>query len=88
LRAEEPLDLLPTFLEASLASPCEKPPSGPKWIHEIKHDGYRMQARIDGRTIRLFTRKALDWTNRFLSIADALGKLGLGPIANSNGGVS
>ena len=32
--------LLPTFLEPSLASPCEKPPSGPKWIHEIKHDGY------------------------------------------------
>jgi bifunctional non-homologous end joining protein LigD len=70
--------LLPTFLEPSLASPCEKPPSGPKWIHEIKHDGYRVQARIDGRTIRLFTRKALDWTNRFRSIADALGNLGLG----------
>src|SRR5580704_2964750 len=70
--------LLPTFLEPSLAAPCEKPPSGPKWIHEIKHDGYRMQARIDGRTIRLFTRKALDWTNRFRSIADALAELGLG----------
>jgi len=70
--------LLPTFLEPSLASPCEKPPSGPKWIHEIKHDGYRMQARIDGPSIRLFTRKAIDWTNRFRSIADALGKLGLG----------
>jgi bifunctional non-homologous end joining protein LigD len=70
--------LLPTFLEPSLASPCEKPPNGPKWIHEIKHDGYRMQARIDGRTIALFTRKALDWTDRFRSIADGLGKLGLG----------
>jgi bifunctional non-homologous end joining protein LigD len=70
--------LLPTFLEPSLASPCEKPPSGPKWIHEIKHDGYRMQARIDGLTVRLFTRKALDWTKRFRSIADALGNLGLG----------
>ena len=70
--------LLPTFLEPSLASPCEKPPSGPKWVHEIKHDGYRMQVRIDGRTIQLFTRKALDWTNRFRSIVDALGKLGLG----------
>src|SRR6202030_3804151 len=51
--------LLPTFLEPSRASPCQKPPSGPKWIHEIKHDGYRIQARIDGRTTRLFTRKAL-----------------------------
>ena len=70
--------LLPVFLEPSLASPCEKPPSGPKWIHEIKYDGYRMQARIDGRTIRLLTRKKLDWTERFRSIADALQALGLG----------
>src|SRR5713101_3321617 len=70
--------LLPTFLEPSLASPCDKPPSGPKWIHEIKHDGYRIQARMDGRETRLFTRKALDWTARFRSIADALAGLGLG----------
>jgi bifunctional non-homologous end joining protein LigD len=69
---------LPTFVEPSLASPCDKPPSGPKWIHEIKHDGYRIQARIDGRETRLLTRKALDWTARFRSIADALGGLGLG----------
>jgi bifunctional non-homologous end joining protein LigD len=70
--------LLPTFLEPSLASPCDKPPSGPKWVHEIKHDGYRMQARIDGRTISLMTRKALDWTQRFGSIAAAFQSLGLG----------
>src|SRR5713101_6717163 len=70
--------LLPTFLEPSLASPCDKPPSGPKWIHEIKQDGYRIQARMDGRETRLFTRKALDWTARFRSIADALAGLGLG----------
>lgn len=69
--------LLPVFLEPSLASPCEKPPSGPKWIHEIKYDGYRMQARIDGETIRLLTRKNLDWTERFRSIADALKALDL-----------
>ena len=69
--------LLPVFLEPSLASLCEKPPTGPKWIHEIKYDGYRMQARIDGRTIRLLTRKKLDWTERFRSIADALLALGL-----------
>jgi bifunctional non-homologous end joining protein LigD len=70
--------LLPTFLEPSLASPCDKPPSGPKWIHEIKHDGYRIQARIDGDETTLLTRKALDWTARFRSIADALGELGVG----------
>ena len=69
--------LLPTFLEPSLASTCDKPPGGSKWVHEIKYDGYRMQARIDGRRIRLLTRKQLDWTERFRSIADALKELGL-----------
>jgi bifunctional non-homologous end joining protein LigD len=70
--------LLPTFLEPSLASPCDKPPSGPKWIHEIKHDGYRIQARMNGGETRLLTRKGLDWTARFRGIADALAELGLG----------
>jgi bifunctional non-homologous end joining protein LigD len=69
--------LLPQFQEPSLASLCEKPPSGPKWVHEIKHDGYRMQARIDGGEVRLLTRKALDWTDRFASIAAAVKKVGL-----------
>jgi bifunctional non-homologous end joining protein LigD len=70
--------LLPVFLELSLASVCDKPPNGPRWVHEIKYDGYRMQARIDGAMIRLLTRKALDWTSRFKSIATALKKLNLG----------
>lgn len=69
--------LLPTFLEPSLASPCEKPPSGPKWIHEIKQDGYRIQARVDGRSVKLLTRKGLDWTERFQAIAEAVRALGL-----------
>ncbi|MBV8827007.1 MAG: DNA ligase D, partial [Hyphomicrobiales bacterium] len=69
--------LLPAFVEPSLAQTAERPPSGPKWVHEIKHDGYRMQARIDGSTARLLTRTGLDWTERFASIARALGALGL-----------
>ena len=69
--------LLPTFVEPSLAQTAERPPSGPKWVHEIKHDGYRIQARIDGNTVRLLTRTGLDWTERFASIARALGTLGL-----------
>jgi bifunctional non-homologous end joining protein LigD len=70
--------LLPVFLEPSLAKLSAQPPTGPKWLHEIKHDGYRMQARIDGRSIKLLTRTGLDWTARFKSIATALTKLRLG----------
>jgi len=69
--------ILPAFLEPSLPQVTERPPSGPKWVHEIKYDGYRVQARIDGREVRLLTRKGLDWTSRFASIAAALKTLGL-----------
>src|SRR5262249_15376812 len=70
--------LLPTFVEPSLASACERPPSGPKWVHEIKHDGYRIQARLDGGMLQLLTRKNLDWTKRFGAIATALKELRVG----------
>jgi hypothetical protein len=42
--------------EPCLPSPADKPPSGPNWIHEIKHDGYRLMARRDPVGIRLLTR--------------------------------
>jgi bifunctional non-homologous end joining protein LigD len=70
--------LLPLFVEPGLASAAEHPPKGPQWRHEIKFDGYRAQARIDGRDIKILTRTGLDWTNRFSVIADAVRGLGLG----------
>jgi bifunctional non-homologous end joining protein LigD len=69
--------ILPAFLEPSLPQVSEVAPSGPKWVHEIKYDGYRVQARIDGGNVKLLTRKALDWTSRFAPIATALKSLGL-----------
>src|SRR5271154_2205424 len=67
---------LPDFLEPSLAQLSDGPPAGPQWVFEIKYDGYRIQARIEGGDVRLLTRKALDWTKRFPTIAAALAKLG------------
>lgn len=69
---------LPVFVEPALATLADKPPTGAKWVHEIKHDGYRLQARIDGGKVKLLTRKSLDWTDRFKRIAGALGELRLG----------
>jgi bifunctional non-homologous end joining protein LigD len=69
--------LLTAFIEPSLAAPCARPPTGPKWVHEIKYDGYRTQARIDGGKVQLLTRKGLDWSKRFASIATALKALPL-----------
>lgn len=70
--------LLPVFVEPSLATLVDVAPSGPEWLHEIKFDGYRLQARIDGNTVKLLTRKGLDWTSKFRAIADALRATKLG----------
>ena len=69
--------LLPTFLAPSLAQLCDTAPRGQNWVHEIKYDGYRMQARIDGAKIGLLTRTKLDWSNRFRNVANALKSVGL-----------
>ena len=50
---------------------ASKPPSGPDWVHEIKHDGYRLIVHRDGLAVRLYTRNAYDWTERLPAIAAA-----------------
>lgn len=60
-----------------LATLYEDVAAGDQWTHEIKFDGYRMQARIDGDDVRLLTRTGLDWTRRFSAVAKALRNLGL-----------
>jgi bifunctional non-homologous end joining protein LigD len=50
-------------------------PAGPEWVHEIKHDGYRLQVRRDGDVVRLFTRRGYDWTGRYPAIAATAVKL-------------
>jgi bifunctional non-homologous end joining protein LigD len=50
---------------------ASKPPSGADWVHEIKHDGYRLIVRRDGPTVRLYSRNAHDWTARLSAIATA-----------------
>jgi bifunctional non-homologous end joining protein LigD len=66
---------LPDFVPPSLATLHDTVPSGPQWIHEIKFDGYRIEARLDRGKVKLLTRKALDWTHRFERIADAVAAL-------------
>ena len=66
---------LPDFVPPQLATLHDKPPDGAGWVHEVKFDGYRMQARLDGGQVRLLTRKALDWTSKFKPVANALAKL-------------
>ena len=67
------------YLDAMLKSPFEPCiptkaatiPAGPAWIHEIKHDGYRLIVQRQGRRVRLFTRNGHDWSDRFPLIMEA-----------------
>ena len=63
------------FIEPCLPSLATKPPSGSEWIHEIKHDGYRLMIRRDTAGMRLLTRRGYDWTARFPAITSAASML-------------
>src|SRR5262249_1994778 len=62
-------------IEPCLPRPAKEPPCGPNWIHEIKHDGFRILARRDERGVRLFTRNGYDFSDRFPLIAEAVAAL-------------
>jgi bifunctional non-homologous end joining protein LigD len=60
---------MPPFIAPQLARLLQVPPSGNKWVHEVKFDGYRTQMHVVGGKVKLRTRKGLDWTDRFPEIA-------------------
>ena len=66
----------PGFIAPALASLRSTPPVGAHWLHEIKFDGYRVQAHIRPKRVKLLTRSGLNWTARFgEAIAVALADL-------------
>lgn len=67
---------LPDTLSPQLATLVDRAPPGDDWIYEIKFDGYRMLARIDGKGVKLFTRNGNDWTAKMPTLAAAVKALG------------
>ena len=59
----------PGFIPPALATSVDKVPSGERWIHEIKFDGYTVQVHLKDAVVKVFTRRGNDWTNRFRKIA-------------------
>ncbi len=70
-----PREPQPEFLSPQLAQEAEQPPEGPGWFHELKLDGYRMQARKSARGVQMLTRSGLDWTYRVPAVAEAVAQL-------------
>src|SRR6195256_3461775 len=70
----------PRALPAGFVVPCipsvsKVAPSGPQWIHEIKHDGYRLIGRKANKRVRIFTRQGYEWTHKYPVIGRAMRKL-------------
>ena len=63
------------FVEPCRPSRAARPPSGAEWIHEIKHDGFRLMVRREGARVRLWTRGGYDWADRFPAIVEAASRL-------------
>lgn len=81
------------FVEPCIPTVAKVPPAGPSWVHEIKHDGYRLMVRKIERRVRVFTRRGIDWSHRFPRIVEAAQALpvrtahidGEGVVCDSNG---
>jgi bifunctional non-homologous end joining protein LigD len=56
------------YIPPCIPTRATNPPVGPDWVHEIKHDGYRLQVRREGDAVRLFTRRGYDWSGRYPAI--------------------
>jgi len=74
--AKGPKVPLPAQLQPQLATLVDSPPSG-DWRYEVKFDGYRILARIDGKDVRLFTRNGHDWSSKMPRQVAALHALGI-----------
>jgi bifunctional non-homologous end joining protein LigD len=79
LLKETTREAMPKFLAPELASSAETPPTGDGWLHELKLDGYRIQAHVEeqkrgGRKVKLYSRNGLDWTHRMPEISQEMEK--------------
>jgi bifunctional non-homologous end joining protein LigD len=66
---------MPDFIPPQLCKISPRPPDGAGWLHEIKFDGYRIQARVQNGVVTMRTRTGLDWTERFAAVAKSFSGL-------------
>ncbi len=77
VKAKAKATKLPDQLAPQLATLAKSPPTGDGWLYEIKFDGYRLLARVDGDDVRLHTRNGHDWSDRLPGLVDAVRGLGI-----------
>ena len=70
----------PRNAPAAFIQPCrpivaKQPPSGEGWVHELKHDGYRLQIHVRDGRVKLYTMNGADWTKRYPRIVEEAARL-------------
>ena len=78
----------PGFVEPCLPTLGHAVPTGPQWVHEIKHDGYRFICRGEGNRVRVFSRRGNDYTDRVPRIVDTLVRLPASSVTLDGEGVA
>ncbi|MGB7832272.1 MAG: ATP-dependent DNA ligase, partial [Xanthobacteraceae bacterium] len=74
-RSSAPARHPPGFIEPCLPTLADAAPSGPQWVHEIKHDGFRFICRREGDRVWVFSRRGNDYTERVPRIVDTFARL-------------
>ena len=64
-----------SFIDPCLPSRAERAPVADGWVHEIKHDGFRLQIHARGKRVRLYTMTGVDWTDRYPWIVEDVARL-------------
>jgi bifunctional non-homologous end joining protein LigD len=77
-RAAAPAMKPPPFRAVQLATLVDTVPTGSRWLHEMKYDGYRLLVAVGGGQARAYTRSGLDWSEKFDAIVQAAAKLDVG----------
>jgi bifunctional non-homologous end joining protein LigD len=70
-----PLNAPAAFIHPCQPTVAKQPPSGPGWLHELKHDGYRLQIHVRDGRVRLYTMNGNDWTKRYPRIVEEAARL-------------
>ena len=66
-----PRNALAVFIQPCRPSVAAQPPRGDGWVHELKHDGYRLQVHVHDGRVRLYTMNGADWSGRYPLIVKA-----------------
>lgn len=69
---------MPAFRDFQLATLVDSVPTGSRWLHEVKYDGYRVLIAVAGTKVKIYSRSGLDWTDKFPGVTEAAATLNLG----------